>query len=165
MQFAVGAVGRWFKILSALPKDAKAVVKVWVKYFLLQIPGWLLAAILLGGLYYWNVLPLWAVISAWAIYVAKDFVLYPYLRRGYESDGKTAAEAMIGSVGIVKQPLEPEGYVKVHGELWQACAEPKDRLIPAGARVRVVAASGLTLFVREDRSPAERAAMAAHTRQ
>ena len=136
-------------------------MKVWVKYFLLQIPGWALAAILLGALYHWNILPLWAVISAWAIYVAKDFVLYPYLRRGYESDGKAAAEAMIGSVGIVRQPLEPEGYVQVHGELWQACAEPHEAQLPAGTRVRVVAASGLTLLVCEDRDPG---AMAEDTR-
>jgi membrane protein implicated in regulation of membrane protease activity len=139
-------------------------VKVWVKYLLLQIPGWALAAILLGALYHWSVLPRWAVISAWAIYVAKDFVLYPYVRRGYESDGKTAAEAMIGSVGIVKQPLEPEGYVQVRGELWRACAELQETRIPAGSRVRVVAANGLTLLVREDRDPGERGAMAEDAR-
>ena len=139
-------------------------MKVWVRYFLLQIPGWVLAAILLGTLNYWDVLPLWVLISAWVIYVAKDFVLYPHLRRGYESHGKTGAEALIGSIGIAKQALEPEGYVQVHGELWQACADPKDLAITAGRLVRVVAASGLTLRVCEDRDPAERAAMAAAAR-
>jgi membrane-bound ClpP family serine protease len=36
------------------------------------------------------------------------------------------------------------GMVRVHGELWRAVAS---RPIPAGARVRVVEADGLTLRV------------------
>ncbi|HEY7680564.1 MAG TPA: NfeD family protein, partial [Terriglobia bacterium] len=135
-------------------------MKVWVRYFSLQVPGWVLTAILVGGLHHWEVLSLWTAVAVWLIYVAKDFALYPFLRRAYDPEAKTGAATLIGSLGVAKRPLQPEGYVQVHGDLWQACAEPRDRAIAAGARVRVVAASGLTLFVCEDSSSGEKSTSA-----
>jgi membrane-bound serine protease (ClpP class) len=58
----------------------------------------------------------------------------------------TGSEALIGEVGEVRDPVDPNsgGSVLVQGELWKAVsAEP----IPAGARARVVAVRGLMLEV------------------
>lgn len=133
-------------------------MKVWTKYFLLQIPGWVLAGVLLGALHRHAILPLWAAVAVWILYVGKDFALYPYLRNAYHSDGKTGAEGLVGVVGIAKQALAPEGYVQVHGELWRARAEPQAERILPGTRIRVVAADGLTLIVTEDSEPPDRPA-------
>ncbi len=57
---------------------------------------------------------------------------------------RTGAQAMIGEVGEVTEPLLPDGQVMVRGELWQAhCAVAAAR----GERVRVNAVDGLTLTV------------------
>ena len=56
----------------------------------------------------------------------------------------TGASGMVGEVGISRTPLEPEGQILVHGEYWDAVASTN---IPAGARVRVKAVSGLKLLV------------------
>jgi membrane-bound serine protease (ClpP class) len=47
----------------------------------------------------------------------------------------TGREEMIGQVGVVRQTLDPEGLVFVHGELWQARTDGE--AIPPGQEVRV----------------------------
>lgn len=54
------------------------------------------------------------------------------------------AAAIIGSDGIVVTPLEPSGYVKIHGELWKASSNAH---LEAGDPVTVTAINGLTLTV------------------
>lgn len=56
----------------------------------------------------------------------------------------TGASGMVGEVGVSRTPLEPEGQILVHGEYWDAVASTD---IPADARVRVKAVSGLKLLV------------------
>jgi membrane-bound serine protease (ClpP class) len=54
-------------------------------------------------------------------------------------------EAMVGSAGTVREPLNPGGLVFVDGALWQATAT--DGPLAAGTPVRVVAVDGLRLRV------------------
>jgi membrane-bound serine protease (ClpP class) len=56
----------------------------------------------------------------------------------------TGTEGMIGEVGVARTPLQPDGKVFVHGELWNATASGD---IPAGSRVRVRAVEGLRVLV------------------
>jgi len=58
----------------------------------------------------------------------------------------TGTEALIGEDGRALTALEPAqpGQIRVHGEIWQAVS---DIPIPAGRRLRVRAADGLTLHV------------------
>jgi membrane-bound serine protease (ClpP class) len=54
---------------------------------------------------------------------------------------------LIGQVGVVRQALEPEGLVFVHGELWRARTENGDA-VPPGSEVRIEELDeGLTLRV------------------
>ena len=56
----------------------------------------------------------------------------------------TGPDALIGSIAIAQQPLEPRGQVMVHGELW--FAESPSPVAP-GEQVRVRAVRNLTLLV------------------
>jgi membrane-bound serine protease (ClpP class) len=57
---------------------------------------------------------------------------------------RLGGEAMIGLVGVVMQPLTPEGQVLVNGEIWQAeSATP----VGKGEKVRVQGLRDLTLLV------------------
>jgi membrane-bound serine protease (ClpP class) len=58
----------------------------------------------------------------------------------------TGVQGMIGEIGVVRTPLEPEGKVFVHGELWNASSAAALR---AGTRVRVKSVEGLHLVVEE----------------
>jgi membrane-bound serine protease (ClpP class) len=61
---------------------------------------------------------------------------------------RTGWEEMIGSVGVVRQPLDPEGQVFVGGALWRARPAEGEAEVGVGSRVRVESVSGLTLIVR-----------------
>ena len=52
---------------------------------------------------------------------------------------------MIGSVGTVREPLNPSGMVFTNGALWQATSTSGP--LAAGAQVRVVGVDGLRLRV------------------
>ena len=139
------------------------------KYVLLQIPGWIVWGLILIGAHSWLNLPLWSGLVLLGLAVGKDFALYPYVRSAYESNVKTGAARLLGVRGQVYQALNPQGYVRINGELWRAEIEPVDQaagqperlheeeahpVLPAGSRVTVRAFRGLTLLVApEERGP------------
>src|SRR5439155_11756706 len=57
----------------------------------------------------------------------------------------TGVEAMLGSLALVKTPLDPVGQVLIEGERWEAWSD--EGPIPAGEHVRVRAVKGLRLEV------------------
>ena len=58
----------------------------------------------------------------------------------------TGESELIGQIGVVRQALDPEGFVFVHGELWRARTDGES--VPSGETVRVEGLDdGLTLKV------------------
>lgn len=57
---------------------------------------------------------------------------------------QTGSEGMIGSVGIAKTALRPDGKLAIHGELWDAIS---DAPIEPGTSAKVLRVEGLTLYV------------------
>jgi membrane-bound serine protease (ClpP class) len=58
----------------------------------------------------------------------------------------TGEDELVGQIGVVRQALDPEGYVFVHGELWRARTNGDS--LPPGESVRVEGLDdGLTLRV------------------
>jgi membrane-bound serine protease (ClpP class) len=65
--------------------------------------------------------------------------------RAYRSRPKGGMEGLMGEVGLVREPIDPEGLILVHGELWRAASKER---IGAGERVEVEGAEGLVLKVK-----------------
>jgi membrane-bound serine protease (ClpP class) len=59
----------------------------------------------------------------------------------------TGASAMVGETGVAETPLDPAGWVLVHGERWRGVS---DAPVSAGEKVAVAAVEGLTLKVRKE---------------
>lgn len=57
---------------------------------------------------------------------------------------QTGPEAMVGSVGVAKTALHPEGKLAIHGELWDAVS---DIPMEPGTAATVLRVEGLTLYV------------------
>ena len=57
---------------------------------------------------------------------------------------QVGAETLVGEEGIALAPLDPEGQVRVGGEIWRARSSAP---VAAGGRVRVAAVEQLTLVV------------------
>ncbi len=119
------------------------------RYWLFQIPGWVITIALLVGLRQSMDLPIWAGVGVMVLLVVKDAILYPFLKPGYERNVKTGIARLVGGRGVVKQTLEPEGFVQVAGELWMARASQGGQSIPAGTGILIEAADGMTLIVSE----------------
>jgi membrane protein implicated in regulation of membrane protease activity len=116
------------------------------RYALFQVPGWLIGGAVCTALWSTGGVPAWAAGVLLALWVAKDAALYPLLRKGYEG-APTGVEELIGSRGIVREPLAPSGFVEIRGTLWRAEIAPGEPSVGRGERVTVCAASGLTLRV------------------
>ena len=70
--------------------------------------------------------------------------------RAYHSKPQSGIEGLVGEVGVVKKPLDPEGLVFVHGEYWRAVSGEK---LEPGEMVVVEEVTGLLLKVRKASKP------------
>ncbi|MGH7830000.1 MAG: NfeD family protein [Candidatus Binatia bacterium] len=121
-----------------------------VRYLLFQVPQWLILGLFLWLLMDKTWVPVWAASGFLALWFVKDLALYPIVRPAYERDAKTGSERLVGVKGVAHERLAPQGYVKIHGELWRAEAKPMDRPIARNSIVRVIGAQGLTLIVEAE---------------
>ena len=124
--------------------------RVVIKYILLQLPGVMLAALLIIAAWRWFDFSVWFVYLVIVVFVAKDVVLFPFVWRAYDQGSPDGMESMIDFNGIAEERMAPEGYVRVRGELWHARVTGSKGVIEKGMRVRVVSGSGLTLAVEPD---------------
>jgi len=67
--------------------------------------------------------------------------------RALRSKPSTGREGLVGEVGESLTPLNPEGHVRVHGEIWRATAVAGT--IPKGVKIRIVSIENLTLRVEQ----------------
>lgn len=125
-------------------QPAARLPSTWRRYWLYQLPGIALAAGLTVAAAHWFSLPSWMCVLAVALWVAKDAALYPMLKSSYRTGGPTGTAALIGSVGTVRDALDPIGLIKVGPELWKAKSSAPAAV---GEAVRVVGCSGMTLLV------------------
>jgi membrane protein implicated in regulation of membrane protease activity len=128
---------------------SREIMSTFTRYFLFQLPGWALIALVLYFLAGRTALPLWAAILLFGLWCLKDLVMYPWVRSAYEKNGKSGVEGLIGKKGVAHEVLQPDGYIKIRGELWQARSQPPDR-INKESIVKVTGARGMTLFVQAD---------------
>ena len=119
------------------------------RYTAFQIPGWIIASV--GGwwLHYSLNVPAWISVGILVVWVVKDYVLYPVLRFAYEADSRQRIEHLIGIHGTAVESLDPNGYIRVHGELWQATSEGTATAVIAGTNVTVIGTDGMVLIVRK----------------
>jgi membrane-bound serine protease (ClpP class) len=65
--------------------------------------------------------------------------------RAFRAKPHGGSEGLIGEIGTVQEPLDPEGLVFVHGEYWRAQSH---EMVEEGERIEVLAMDGLLLKVR-----------------
>ena len=113
--------------------------------------GLLGVAALVGAGFAWrdagHDLPVAAIVVAGVILAA--FVVFASrkaLAAHRDEPVRTGSEELVGSVGEVRAPLDPDGQIFVQGALWKARATSAGE-IGLGNRVRVRAVDGLTLEV------------------
>jgi membrane-bound serine protease (ClpP class) len=70
--------------------------------------------------------------------------------RAYRTKPQSGVEGLIGEVGVVEKPIDPEGLVFVHGEYWRAVSNEK---LEPGEMVTVEEVTGLLLKGKKASKP------------
>ena len=112
-----------------------------------------LVAFLLGSLMLFNVpeaaswlsLSLWTILTVTGLMGGFFLAIARLVARSMKQQPAVGREALIGQVGRVRTPLDPEGMVWLDGALWKATTDHGP--VPAGARVEVLEVDGLHLLV------------------
>jgi membrane-bound ClpP family serine protease len=80
--------------------------------------------------------------------VSKDIFLFPFIWRFYDPNYYPDRFRMVGRKGFTLTRLNPDGYVQVQGERWQAGIEEEQVSIEKDEAICVEAINGLKLAVR-----------------
>ena len=155
-------------LLGRLPVNAGGVILLVVAFvfFVIELKagGHAVAALagvvslVLGGLFLYNPSVPSARVSrplliAIAVVLGAFFVLVARAAlKARNAPVVTGTDTLIGEEGVVTQPLDPSGYIRVRGEVWAATLDNGAGPAPVGAKVMVWDVQGLTLHV----APVER---------
>jgi len=120
------------------------------RYWIAQVPGWLVAGAALWFLWQRLGVPGWLAGLVFAGFVVKDLVFYPFAVRTLEAPARAGWEQLIGRTATVVDLLEPVGRVRLEGETWRAETVPGSAPVGRGATVVVEGVEGLTLRVRPE---------------
>jgi membrane protein implicated in regulation of membrane protease activity len=129
-------------------KPTSPTVWIAVKYFLLQMPGQIAFILILLLIRRWFDAPAylwWGLIGFW---VGKDIFLFLFLWRFYDDNHYPDRFRMFGRKGFALTRLNPDGYVLVQGERWQAGIHEKHAFVEKNEDICVEAINGLKLTVR-----------------
>jgi membrane protein implicated in regulation of membrane protease activity len=130
--------------MTNAPRESTA--RVALRYLLFQMPGWFVAAGVLALAVDLFGVAGWLALAAFALFVAKDAVLFPFVRRAYERNH--VPPHPVGETGVAEDAIDAgEGWVRVGRELWRARRAPGAAAIARGERVRVVGLRGHVLEV------------------
>ncbi len=87
---------------------------------------------------------MWSLVLGAAVVALADFLLTLWLRQ--RTSVPAGPEALIGRTAVARTPLDPDGFVVIDGERWQARIETGHA--DEGEQVAVVGSDGLCLQVR-----------------
>jgi membrane protein implicated in regulation of membrane protease activity len=129
-------------------KLSRPSVRMAIKYFLLQLPGQIAFILILLLVRKWLEAPaylLWGLLGFW---VGKDIFLFPFLWRFYDPEQYPDRFRIVDRRGFALTRLDPDGYVQVQGERWQAGVYEAHASIEKDETICVEAINGLKLKVR-----------------
>jgi membrane-bound ClpP family serine protease len=120
-------------------------------YIAFSVSTGVLKALAIIAIYVWLMpmwgisLPSWVLIPVYIVLVIYEIATFRIGRKTLQRKAATPSEAIVGLCGKATTLLDPEGYVKVNGELWHALSN--EARIDEGEDVVVVETDRLTLYV------------------
>jgi membrane-bound ClpP family serine protease len=134
--------------VSARRAATETTLRVFARYALFQSPGWLAAAAVAGAAVEWAGVAPWLAALGAGLWLAKDLLMFPLVRRAYDRSGPT--HGVVGDAGVADGAIDPEGWVRIGAERWRAVLAAGAEPIAAGARVRILGVEGLVVRVERE---------------
>ena len=122
--------------------------RIVLRYALFQVPSYILLVLLMVIVRQFINIPTWVILSIIALWFTKDVLLFPSVWRAYDMSSQRNVQPIVGMKGTVEKQLDPSGYVKVRGELWQAELVVGRTPVKRGEKIEVKGIRGLTLLVK-----------------
>ncbi|MBN2038813.1 MAG: NfeD family protein [Spirochaetes bacterium] len=94
--------------------------------------------------------PVWIAYIIIFLWILKDIIIFPRVWQSYDSRKVNYKEYLIGVKGVAVDDLNPEGYVKIKGELWKAEIADSEAHVKKGEEIRVLKVENMKLFVSPD---------------
>jgi membrane-bound ClpP family serine protease len=120
-------------------------MSAWCSYLVVHTADWLLLIVLAWVAVRWLDLPVWIAITLLVAWILKDLLLFPSERHYYVTE--PSERRIIGEEGEALSAIDPDGFARVHGEIWQVQVGRGSPRIAAGTRVRVLDIDRLRLLV------------------
>jgi membrane protein implicated in regulation of membrane protease activity len=118
-----------------------------LRYAAFQLPELAIVGCVLLVVRQWDWLSTGTAGLIFALWIAKDVVMFPITRSAYlPGDGGSSRE-ILGAVGVAHDGLTEDAYVRIGPELWRARRVSGSPPITPGQRVRVVELDGFTVLV------------------
>jgi len=128
-------------------KGEISVLKAWLIVMASLIDDAVVLALIFVGLWLFHVKITWVLILIIAlVMVAFILIMHKAVVPSLRRRKVTGTEGMIGMVGRVTEPLDPEGTVKIKDEYWKARAAEGN--IGVNEEIEVVGIAGLHLEVK-----------------
>ncbi len=128
-------------------KGDTSALKAWLIVLVSLLDDAIVLVLIFLGLWFFHVKITWILILIIAlVMVAFVFIMHKAVVPSLRRKNITGTEGMIGMVGTVTEPLNPEGMVKVKDEYWKARSVEGD--IGIGEEVEVVGVVRLSLEVK-----------------
>jgi membrane-bound serine protease (ClpP class) len=134
-----------------LDKRGKWNPQILKRYVLFQIPAIVILTLLYFLINEFYPIPVLIFLVFIAIWILKDIILYPFTWKAYDVRRTSIEQALVGEKGIVIKSLNPEGHVRIKGEIWKAQIQSGGANIKKGSKVIVERANGLKLIVAPDK--------------
>lgn len=120
-----------------------------LRYSLFQIPSLTIIALIVffvNRLYDLNIIIIVGIISGW---ILKDIFLFPIVRKAYHIKENDKSKMMLYEKGVAVKKINPMGYVRINGEIWQAELTDINDPINKNDPIEVTEICGLKLKVRK----------------
>jgi membrane protein implicated in regulation of membrane protease activity len=98
--------------------------RIYLRYLLLTIPGVVILMLVLMIVEHWVAMPSWLFWTVIFLWLAKEVAIFPFVWRAHDSQRPGISRSMIGAFGIVKERLDPAGYIQVK----QSVLRPRSQL-------------------------------------
>jgi len=139
--------------VTTSPSSGAATHRVLLRYAAFQLPGIAMMSLGVVVAHTWFDVPAHVCFGALGLWIVKDMVMFPFVRKAYEPGDGRLPRDVNGAIGTAHEDLAPSGYVNIGSELWRAECEPEHAPISKGEPVRVVAVRGLTVTVAKESIP------------
>jgi len=123
--------------------------KIIIRYSLFQIPSLIIVILVVFTVHHWYTLNNAVILIIILLWIVKDIAVFPFVWKAYSEKDHDKLSSILKQQGVAIDDINPKGFVKINGEIWQAELVDPHVPITKGQVIEVVEITKLKLKVRK----------------